>query len=848
MSEPMSNFTPRAQQVLALARKEADRFHHNYVGTEHLLLGLINLGQGVAVNVLQKMGLDLDSVRQAVDEQVGLGPEAKPSGNVPYTPRVKKVLALAGKEAKGLNHSYVGTEHILLGLLREGEGVAARVLKSLDVDVERCRNEILSELDPNFSSTEDEEEASVVGGGETEEKGKDVKTPALKAFGRDLTEIARKGEMDPVVGREKEIRRVTQVLCRRTKNNPVLIGEAGVGKTAIVEGLAQQIASGMVPENLIDKKVVTLDLALMVAGTKYRGQFEERIKAVMDELKKSKNIIIFIDELHTIVGAGAAEGAMDASNIFKPALSRGELQCIGATTLAEYRKFIEKDSALDRRFQSVKVEAPSVEDTVLILKGIRPKYEEHHNVNFSDKSLEAAAKLTDRYVTGRFLPDKAIDAIDEAGARSRMETMQRPPEIEQLSDEIKEVCALKESAISDQNFEEAAEARDKEKKLRAKRERVLEKWKKSREEERATVDEDDMLQVVADWTGIPLNRMEAKESKKLLKLEEDLREHIVGQDFATEVVAKALRRSRADLKDPKRPIGSFMFLGPTGVGKTHLAKILAERIFGDQDALVQIDMSEYMEKHAVSRMIGSPPGYVGYEEGGQLTEAIRRKPYSVILFDEIEKAHPDVAQILLQILEDGRRTDSLGRKVDFRNTILIMTSNVGAHILQRNTSMGFAVGDADQNFEKTKDKIMDEAKKSFKPEFLNRLTEIVIFRPLAKESMSSIVDLELDKVSNRLKDKKLKIEVSDEAKEFLIEKGYDEKLGARPLRRAVEKYLEDTLAEELLSGNLRKNKPITVVLSDDEEKGLCFEQKKTGKDKVSVSSTSSEDDPKEDKS
>jgi len=848
MSEPMSNFTPRAQQVLALARKEADRFHHNYVGTEHLLLGLINLGQGVAVNVLQKMGLDLDSVRQAVDEQVGLGPEAKPSGNVPYTPRVKKVLALAGKEAKGLNHSYVGTEHILLGLLREGEGVAARVLKSLDVDVERCRNEILSELDPNFSSTEDEEETSVVGGGETEEKGKDVKTPALKAFGRDLTEIARKGEMDPVVGREKEIRRVTQVLCRRTKNNPVLIGEAGVGKTAIVEGLAQQIASGMVPENLIDKKVVTLDLALMVAGTKYRGQFEERIKAVMDELKKSKNIIIFIDELHTIVGAGAAEGAMDASNIFKPALSRGELQCIGATTLAEYRKFIEKDSALDRRFQSVKVEAPSVEDTVLILKGIRPKYEEHHNVNFSDKSLEAAAKLTDRYVTGRFLPDKAIDAIDEAGARSRMETMQRPPEIEQLSDEIKEVCALKESAISDQNFEEAAEARDKEKKLRAKRERVLEKWKKSREEERATVDEDDMLQVVADWTGIPLNRMEAKESKKLLKLEEDLREHIIGQDFATEVVAKALRRSRADLKDPKRPIGSFMFLGPTGVGKTHLAKILAERIFGDQDALVQIDMSEYMEKHAVSRMIGSPPGYVGYEEGGQLTEAIRRKPYSVILFDEIEKAHPDVAQILLQILEDGRLTDSLGRKVDFRNTILIMTSNVGAHILQRNTSMGFAVGDADQNFEKTKDKIMDEAKKSFKPEFLNRLTEIVIFRPLAKESMSSIVDLELDKVSNRLKDKKLKIEVSDEAKEFLIEKGYDEKLGARPLRRAVEKYLEDTLAEELLSGNLRKNKPITVVLSDDEEKGLCFEQKKTGKDKVSVSSTSSEDDPKEDKS
>ena len=843
MSEPMSNFTPRAQQVLALARKEADRFHHNYVGTEHLLLGLINLGQGVAVNVLQKMGLDLDTVRQAVDEQVGLGPEAKPSGNVPYTPRVKKVLALAGKEAKSLNHSYVGTEHILLGLLREGEGVAARVLKSLDVDVERCRNEILSELDPNFSSSE-ESEASVVGSGSAEEKGKDQKTPALKAFGRDLTEIAKKGEMDPVIGRENEIRRVTQVLCRRTKNNPVLIGEAGVGKTAIVEGLAQQIASGMVPENLLDKKVVTLDLALMVAGTKYRGQFEERIKAVMDELKKAKNIIIFIDEMHTIVGAGAAEGAMDASNIFKPALSRGELQCIGATTLAEYRKYIEKDSALDRRFQSVKVEAPSVEDTVLILKGIRPKYEEHHNVNFTDKALIAAAKLTDRYVTGKFLPDKAIDAVDEAGARSRMESLKRPPEIEKLSDEIKEVCTLKETAISDQNFEEAAEARDKEKKLRAKRERVLEKWKKSREEERASVDEDDMLQVIADWTGIPLNRMEAKESKKLLKLESELRKQIVGQDFATEVVSKALRRSRADLKDPKRPIGSFMFLGPTGVGKTHLAKVLAERIFGDQDSLIQIDMSEYMEKHAVSRMIGSPPGYVGHEEGGQLTEAIRRKPYAVILFDEIEKAHPDVAQILLQILEDGRLTDSLGRKVDFRNTILIMTSNVGAHILQRNSSLGFSSGNSEDDFDNTKDKIMDEAKKTFKPEFLNRLTEIVIFRPLVKESMRAIVDLELEKVTDRLKDKKLKLVISDEVKEFLIEKGYDNKLGARPLRRAVEKYLEDSLAEEVLGGSLRKNKSIHVLITDNDDPKLYFSQDEVA-EKVSISA---EDKNKEQKS
>lgn len=838
----MSNFTPRAQQVLALARKEADRFHHNYIGTEHLLLGLINLGQGVAVNVLQKMGLDLDTVRQAVDEQVGLGPEAKPSGNIPYTPRVKKVLALAGKEAKSLNHSYVGTEHILLGLLREGEGVAARVLKSLDVDVDRCRNEILSELDPNFASSE-EKESSVVGGDgdEPEEKGKDVKTPALKAFGRDLTELAKKGELDPVVGRASEIRRVTQVLCRRTKNNPVLIGEAGVGKTAIVEGLAQQIAGGLVPENLIDKKVITLDLALMVAGTKYRGQFEERIKAVMDELRKSRNIIIFIDELHTIVGAGAAEGAMDASNIFKPALSRGELQCIGATTLGEYRKYIEKDSALDRRFQSVKVEAPSIEDTIKILQGIRSKYEDHHNVNYTEKALEAAAKLTDRYVTGKFLPDKAIDAIDEAGARSRMESMQRPQEIEDLSDEIKEVCALKESAISDQNFEEAAQARDKEKKLRAKRERVLETWKKNREQNRAEVNEDDMLQIVADWTGIPLNRMESKESKKLLKLEEELREHVVGQDFATQVVAKALRRSRADLKDPKRPIGSFMFLGPTGVGKTHLAKVLSERIFGDQESLIQIDMSEYMEKHAVSRMIGSPPGYVGHDEGGQLTEAIRRKPYSVILFDEIEKAHPDVAQILLQILEDGRLTDSLGRKVDFRNTILIMTSNVGAEILQRNTSLGFSVGDAEQDFEKIKGKIMDEAKKIFKPEFLNRLTEIVIFRQLLKEHMGSIVELELQKVYDRLKERKLKLEVSEDAKNFLIDHGYDIKLGARPLRRAVERYVEDNLAEALLSGELRKSVPINVVLHEDEEIGLRFEQPKKGKKKVSVSSPEEEE-------
>ncbi|MFI5337761.1 MAG: ATP-dependent Clp protease ATP-binding subunit, partial [Opitutales bacterium] len=691
--EPMNNFTPRAQQVLALARKEADRFHHNYVGTEHILLGLIKLGQGVAVSVLQKMGADLETVRSAVEKQVGTGQETKTPGSIPYTPRVKKVLALAGKEAKTLNHSYVGTEHILLGLLREGEGVAARVLKSLDIDIERTRNEILRELDPQFSGGEPGGEETAAGAGAhsapADDK-KEVKTPALKAFGRDLTELARKGEMDPVIGRKNEIRRVIQILCRRTKNNPVLIGEAGVGKTAIVEGLAQEIASGNVPEILLEKKVVTLDLALMVAGTKYRGQFEERIKAVMDEIKRAKNIILFIDELHTIVGAGAAEGAMDASNIFKPALSRGELQCVGATTLNEYRKYIEKDSALDRRFQSVKVEAPSVDDTILILKGIRGKYEDHHKSTFSDKALEAAAKLSDRYITGRFLPDKAIDVMDEAGSRARIGALSRPPEIENLNKEIEAVCAQKEKAIAEQHFEEAAKFRDQEKQLRAKQEQTTEDWRKARDIKRVAIDEDQIMQIVADWTGIPLSRMERKESERLLSMEAEIQKVVVGQEIAASAIARALRRSRADLKDPRRPIGSFLFVGPTGVGKTETAKQLAAQMFGNQDAIIQIDMSEYMEKFSVSRLVGSPPGYVGYDEGGQLTEAVRRKPYAVVLFDEVEKAHPDVIQLLLQILEDGRLTDSLGRTVDFRNTIVIMTSNVGAHLLQRQTSMGFA--------------------------------------------------------------------------------------------------------------------------------------------------------------
>ncbi len=816
---PMNNFTPRAQQVLALSRKEADRFHHNYVGTEHLLLGLINLGQGVAVNVLQKMGLDLQTVRSAVEKQVGTGPESKPSGNIPYTPRVKKVLALAGKEAKALNHSYVGTEHLLLGLLREGEGVAARVLKSLEVDIERCRNEILSELDPNFSG--EPEPASAGPAGPPDDK-KDTKTPALKAFGRDLTELARGRDLDPVIGRKDEIRRVVQILCRRTKSNPVLIGEAGVGKTAIVEGLALEIASGLVPEILADKRVITLDLALMVAGTKYRGQFEERIKAVMDEIRRAKNVIIFIDELHTIVGAGAAEGAMDASNIFKPALSRGELQCIGATTLAEYRKYIEKDSALDRRFQSVKVEAPSIEDTILILKGIRSKYEDHHKVKFTDGALELATKLSERYITARFLPDKAIDILDEAGARARIESLKRPPEIEDMNTTIEDVCAKKEDAISGQHFEQAAKFRDEEKQLRQKQVDIIEAWKKSREETKIVVDDEDMLEVVAAWTGIPLSRMEQQESKKLLKLESHLQSEVIGQHMATEVVSKALRRSRADLKDPRRPIGSFMFLGPTGVGKTLLAKVLAEEMFGNQAAIIQIDMSEYMEKFAVSRLVGSPPGYVGYEEGGQLTEAVRRKPYSVVLFDEIEKAHPDVVQLLLQVLEEGRLTDSLGRKIDFRNTILIMTSNVGAEILQRNTSMGFGIEDsADNKYEKIREKILDETKRVFKPEFLNRLNELVIFKSLGREDMEAIVELELRNVSKRLKDQNLVFDFSDAAKSFLIEKGYDPKYGARPLRRAIERYFEDTLAEAILGGEIKDGEVIKVGVQDDR---LSFEQ------------------------
>jgi ATP-dependent Clp protease ATP-binding subunit ClpC len=800
----MNNFTPRAQQVLALARKEADRFNHNYVGTEHLLLGLIKLGQGVAVNVLQKMGLDLETVRMEVEKHVGSHPETKMVGNIPYTPRVKKVLALAGKEAKALNHSYVGTEHILLGLLREGEGVAARVLKSLEVDIERTRNEILKELDPNFTPPESEAESPQEG------NKKDVKTPALRAFGRDLTELAKKGELDPVIGRKNEIERVIQILCRRTKNNPVLLGEAGVGKTAIVEGLAQEIGTGNVPELLRDKRVITLDLALMVAGTKYRGQFEERIKAVMDEIRRSKNVILFIDELHTIVGAGSAEGAMDASNIIKPALSRGELQCVGATTLNEYRKYIEKDAALERRFQTVKVEAPSVEEAVQILRGLRPKYEAHHKARLTDEALDAAVRLSDRYLTGRFLPDKAIDVMDEAGARARINAMTRPPDVKEIEKEIETIRADKEAAIKAQDFEKAAALRDSEKQAKDKLERILTEWREQREEREVVVTADDIMHIVSRWTGVPLSRMEQKEAQKLLKMEEELRTRVIGQDEAVVAISKALRRSRADLKDPRRPIGSFIFLGPTGVGKTFLARSLAEFMFGDGDALIQIDMSEYMEKFTASRLIGSPPGYVGYEEGGQLSEAVRRRPYSVVLFDEVEKAHPDVMHLLLQILEEGKITDSLGRKIDFRNTIIIMTSNVGAELIKRQSALGFGAVSGHESYEQMRDKILEESKRTFKPEFLNRLDDMIVFHTLGRPDLANIVNLEVAKVVGRIGTKAIKVILSPSAVELLIDKGYDPTYGARPMRRAVEKFLEDPLAEELLRGNIKAGDTLEV--------------------------------------
>ena len=814
-----SNFTPRAQRVIQLARKEAERFNHPYVGTEHLLLGLIALGEGVAVTVLDRMGVSIEGVRLEVEQTVGQGPSTKQIGPLPFTPRSKKVLQLAMAEAQALNHTYVGTEHILLGLIHEGEGVAGQVLRNLNVDLDVARVEIMKELDPDFAPGEEIEgagEAAVTA--DAPQKKAAAKTPALNAFGRDLTDLARKNMIDPVIGRKDELERVIQILCRRNKNNPVLLGEAGVGKTAVVEGLAEAIVAGNVPETMRDRKVIVLDMALMIAGTKYRGQFEERIKAVMDEIRKSGDVVLFLDELHTIVGAGSAEGAMDASNILKPALARGELQCIGATTMNEYRKYIEKDAALERRFQTVRIDEPNVEETIEILKGIRDRYEEHHNAKYTDEALELAASLSDRYISGRYLPDKAIDIIDEVGARVRILSTTRSPDLRVKESEIDEIKSKKEEAIKEQRFEEAADLRDLERKKRETLNSIISEWKAAGKENRITVTADDVMHVVSKTTGVPLKKMEGEELERLLGMEQELARIVVGQDHAIEVISKALRRSRADLKDPKRPIGSFIFLGPTGVGKTLLAKALAEFMFGDTDALVQLDMSEYMEKFTVSRLIGSPPGYVGHEEGGQLTEKVRRRPYSVVLFDEVEKAHPDVMHLMLQILEEGQLTDSLGRKVDFRNAVIILTSNLGFDSAKKSGGLGFKESGEEADHEQLKQRMIDDAKRVFKPEFLNRFDSIVVFRELVRADVIRILDLEMAKVEERLRQKGKKLRLTKSAREFLVDKGFDRTLGARPLRRAVEQYIEDPLAEEILRGAFEGVDQISVTAKGGELK------------------------------
>ena len=816
----MNNFTPRAQQVLVLAKREAKRFGHNYVGTEHLLLGLIKLGQGVAVAALQAMGLDLETVRFEVEKHSGPGEPTQVEGDPPTTARVKRVLGLAAKEARALNYNYIGTEHLLLGLLREGDGVAARILRSLNVDADAVRNEVMKALDPNYLPPEAKSGNQRGGEGQAAAKQSQSKTPALRAFGRDLTELAAKKELDPVIGRADEIERVIQILCRRNKNNPVLIGDAGVGKTAIVEGLAQAIHEGGVPELLRNRQVMALDLPLMVAGTKYRGQFEERIKAVMDEIKRSGKIVLFIDELHTIVGAGGAEGAMDASNILKPALSRGEIQCVGATTMDEYRKHIEKDAALERRFQSIIVNEPSQEEAIEILRGLQYKYEDHHHVKYTDEGLRTAVKLSGRYLTGRHLPDKAIDVIDEAGARARIAAMIRPPDLTDIEHEIAEVQRAKETAVEGQQFEEAAALRDKEKKLRVKLEETLKAWEEERQKQVVTIDVDDIRYVVSKMSGVPLQRMEEGEAARLLRMEQEVCQTVIGQEGAVRVVSRALRRSRAELKDPNRPIGSFIFLGPTGVGKTLLAKALAEFMFGDPEALIRVDMSEYMEKFNVSRLVGSPPGYVGHGEGGQLTERVRRRPYAVVLFDEVEKAHPDVMHMLLQVLEEGQLTDSVGFRVNFRNTIVVMTSNLGAADISKPLSMGFeGPGSTSSDYDTMKERLEESAKKRFKPEFLNRVDDLVVFKQLDREDLGKIVDLEITKVQERLMSRNITLVLGGTVRAFLIEKGYKPEYGARHLRRVVEQQVEDPLAEELLRGTFGNGASIAMERRDGE---LCF--------------------------
>ena len=807
-------FTDRARKVMQLANQEAQRFNHEYIGTEHVLLGLIKEGSGVAANVLKNLDVDLRKIRLEVEKLVQSGPDMVTMGKLPQTPRAKKVIEYSMEEARHLNHNYVGTEHILLGLLREQEGVAAQVLMNLGLKLEEVREEVLNLLGHGLEG----EESGGRGGrggepGEEREsrKSSKSKTPALDSFGRDLTELAKQNKLDPVIGREKEIERAIQVLCRRTKNNPVLLGEAGVGKTAIVEGFAQRVIDGDVPELLLERRIVVLDLAMMVAGTKYRGQFEERIKAVMNEVRRAKNTILFIDELHTLVGAGGAEGAIDASNVLKPALARGEIQCIGATTLDEYRKYIDKDSALARRFQEVMVEPTTVEDTVKILVGLRDRYEEHHRVQITDDAVKAAVELSDRYITGRCLPDKAIDVIDESGARVRLKTMSKPPNLKEIDDEVEQLNREKEEAVANQDFEKAASLRDSADKLKKKKQQITKEWREKSRENGGVVDEEVIAEVVSKMTGIPLTRMSTEDTLRLMNMEQELHERVISQEEAIKAIAKAVRRSRSGLQDPKRPTGCFVFAGPTGVGKTLLAKALAEFMFGDEEALIQIDMSEYMEKHNVSRLIGAPPGYVGFEEGGQLTEQIRRRPYAVVLLDEIEKAHPEVFNMLLQLMEEGRLTDSFGRNIDFRNVILIMTTNAGADAIKNEAAFGFQRPDDDASYDSMKTRVTDEIEKVFRPEFINRVNDIIVFRHLTVDDLKEVVDLELSKIHSRLQERGLTLELADDAKEFLVKKGSNTDYGARPLRRAIESFVEDPLAEELLKGEFNGKDTIRVT-------------------------------------
>lgn len=835
---PYERFTDRARKVMQFAHQEALRFNHEYVGTEHILLGLIKEGTGVAANILKKLGIDLRAMRLEVEKLVSSGPDLVTMGRLPQTPRAKKAVEYAIQEARRLKHNYVGTEHLLLGLLKEHDGVAAQVLMNLGHKLGDVREEVLATLGQESESGDDEDRGGFGGasddvsqtpgaasgsgserptptGDSTARPGKS-KTPALDSFGRDLTELARQKKLDPVIGREAEIERAMQILSRRTKNNPVLLGEAGVGKTAIVEGFAQRVVEGNVPEILMDKRIVVLDLAMMVAGTKYRGQFEERIKALMNEVRRTKNTILFIDELHTLVGAGGAEGAIDAANVLKPALSRGEIQCIGATTFDEYRKYIEKDNALERRFQTVVVNPTTPKETVEILKGLRERYEKHHRVTITDDALESAVELSERYISARCLPDKAIDVIDEAGARVRLKTMTRPPDLHDLDRRSEELQKQKDRAVADQDFEQAALLRDQIDQIRKEKDELQKEWRDKLRQTNGVVDTTVVSEVVSLVTGVPLTRLTTEDSKRLIQMEDELHRRVVSQHEAIQAISKAVRRSRSGVQDPKRPIGSFIFAGPTGVGKTLLAKALAEFMFGDEDALVSIDMSEYMEKYNVSRLVGAPPGYVGHDEGGQLTEKIRRRPYSVVLLDEIEKAHPDVFNILLQVLEEGRLTDSFGRVVDFRNTILIMTTNAGAEAIKNESAFGFQRPDADASYDDMKRRVTDEIERVFRPEFINRFNDVIVFRHLSEENLGEVVDMELKKLRGRLQEKNLRLILSDEAKELLVKRGSNLDYGARPLRRAIESNLEDPLSEELLRGAF-DNLDVVVVEARENE-------------------------------